>query len=133
VKVPIRASLVLDTASVVPMSYLGLVVRVVVSRLLVQNWVAPTVNGAWLEEVLASFEFDGELLFRSFFLILVAVGIGVGVGESRGSHGGSGTFVHWTFLLTTARALLLIDDTLLTIVGHRLLMVLHSILLTWMM
>jgi hypothetical protein len=74
VKVPIRTSLVLDTASIVTMSYFGLIVGVVVSRLLVQNWVAPSVDGSWLEEVLTSFEFNRELLFRSlenFLLVTI--------------------------------------------------------------
>lgn len=73
-EIPIRASLVFDTASVVAMSYLDFIVGVVVPRLLVQNWVAPTVDGARLEEVLASFEFDRELLFRSlenFLLVTI--------------------------------------------------------------
>jgi hypothetical protein len=47
------------------MSHLGLTVSEVVTRLLVQHGVAPSVDGARLEEVPASFEFDRELLLRS--------------------------------------------------------------------
>jgi hypothetical protein len=60
------------------MSDLGLIVGVVVSRLLIQNWIAPSVDGAWLEEVLASFEFDRELLFRSLKTLVSGNTIGEG-------------------------------------------------------
>jgi hypothetical protein len=64
-QIPVRTRLERDTTSVISVSHLDLTVNKVITRLLVQHRVAPSVDGAWLKEVHASFEFDRELFLSS--------------------------------------------------------------------
>lgn len=64
-QIPVRTRLERDTTSVISVPHLDLTVNEVITRLLVQHRVTPSVDGAWLEEVLASFEFDRELFLLS--------------------------------------------------------------------
>lgn len=54
------------------MSHLNLAARVSVTRLLVQHGIAPSVDGARVKEVLASFELDRKLLFRNLKALSVS-------------------------------------------------------------